>query len=217
MQFDRLGPTPPGPFNLDIGTSEKLELNAGDGDDEITGRRGLAGLIESTLNGDEGNDRIKGTDGEDLLTGGKGFDVIRSRDHAADRVECNGGFDLALVDKRDTVRGCEIVLGGFLRVKHSAKSVSLAGSTAALKLKCLASGSCKGKVQAGLQGQEPRLEVLQDQGQEAHDRRGSRSASAECACSNNASQKGLKVQLRIDAKDSKGNGWRTSDPLRLKL
>ena len=33
----------------------------------------------------------------------------------------------------------------------------------------------------------------------------------------NASQKGLKVQLRIDAKDSKGNGWRTSDPLRLKL
>ena len=216
VQFDRLGPTPPGPFNLDIGTSEKLELNAGGGDDEITGRKGLAGLIESTLNGDDGNDRIKGTDGRDHLNGGKGQDVIRSRDRAADRVECNGGFDLALVDKRDTVRGCEIVLGGFLRVKHNAKSVSLAGGAAALKLKCLASGSCKGKVHLIYKGKSL--------GSKSYKLKGKKSKTVRVKVGKrglrllaNASPKGLKVQLRIDAKDSNGNGWRTSDPLRLKL
>ena len=41
--FDRTGPTPPGPFNLDIGTAEQLVLNAGAGDDRITGANGLAG------------------------------------------------------------------------------------------------------------------------------------------------------------------------------
>ena len=83
VQFDRTGPTPPGPFNLDIGTAERLVLNAGDGNDRITGARGLAGRIASTFNGDDGNDRITGTDGEDLLDGGAGNDVIRAADTRA--------------------------------------------------------------------------------------------------------------------------------------
>ena len=37
--FDRTGPTPPGPFNIDIGTTELLRLNAGGGDDTITGAK----------------------------------------------------------------------------------------------------------------------------------------------------------------------------------
>ena len=65
MLFDRTGPTPPGPFNLDIGTTEQLVLNAGAGDDRITGANGLAGRISSTFNGDDGNDSIRGTDGAD--------------------------------------------------------------------------------------------------------------------------------------------------------
>ena len=81
--FDRTGPTPPGPFNLDIGTAERLVLNAGDGNDRITGARGLAGRIASTFNGDAGNDRITGTDGADRLDGGAGNDVIRAARHAA--------------------------------------------------------------------------------------------------------------------------------------
>ena len=36
VSFDRTGPAPPGPFNLDIGTSEKLDMNAGGGDDSIS-------------------------------------------------------------------------------------------------------------------------------------------------------------------------------------
>src|SRR5919108_340443 len=80
VAFDRTGPSPtPGPFNIDIGTTENLRLNAGGGNDKIEGKKGLAGLLASTLNGDDGNDQVKGTDGEDLLSGGKGNDLIRSR------------------------------------------------------------------------------------------------------------------------------------------
>ena len=216
VAFDRIGPSPtPGPFSIDIGTSEHLVLNAGAGNDTLFGSKGLAQLIKSTLNGDDGNDRIKGTDGEDLLSGGAGKDLVRSRDRAEDRVECGDGFDLAFVDDRDLVRGCDLVLGGFLRVKHSAKSVSLAGSTAGLKLKCT-TGSCKGKVHLVYKGKSIGSKSYKLKGKKAKTvqvklgKRGMRLL-------NNASQKGLKVQLRIDAEDSKGNGWRTSDPLRLKL
>ena len=100
-------------------------LNAGAGNDDIKGFPGLAGLIKSTFNGQDGNDEIRGTDGEDLLSGGKGFDLIRANDKAADQVECDGGIDLARVDKRDTVRGCELVLGGRLRVTTAAKSLNV--------------------------------------------------------------------------------------------
>jgi Ca2+-binding RTX toxin-like protein len=71
VQFDRTGPTPPGPFNLDIGSSEELQLNANAGNDRIKGAKGLKGLILSTLNGGDGNDRITGTNAEDVLTAGK--------------------------------------------------------------------------------------------------------------------------------------------------
>src|ERR671922_1069166 len=121
ISFDRVNP---GPFNLDIGTTENLQLNAGGGNDEIKGAKGLAGLIVSSLSGDDDNDEIKGTDGEDLLSGGKGFDVIRSRDKAEDHVDCGRGFDVAFVDRRDFVRGCEVVLGGKLRVKLLRKAVN---------------------------------------------------------------------------------------------
>ncbi len=215
VQFDRLGPTPPGPFNLDIGTSERLELNANGGDDKITGRKGLAGLIKTTLNGGDNNDRIKGTDARDRISGGNGLDLINSRDRAEDRVECDSGFDLALVDKRDTVRGCEIVLGGFLRVKHSAKSASVAGGAAVLNLKCLSKGTCKGKVNLIHGGKSI--------GSKSYKLKGKKSKTVRIKVGQRglrllakASQKGLKVKLRIDAKDSNGNGWRTTDALRLK-
>lgn len=80
--------TDPAPFNVDIGTTENLLVNAAGGDDRIRGSKRLAGLIASTFNGDDGNDRIRGTGGEDVLSGGKGFDLINSIDKAADSVQC---------------------------------------------------------------------------------------------------------------------------------
>jgi Ca2+-binding RTX toxin-like protein len=214
VQFDRTGPTPPGPFNLDIGTAENLQLNAGGGNDRIRGARGLAGLIKSSLNGDDGNDRIVATDGEDSVSGGKGLDVINTRDKAADAVECGPGFDLAFVDRRDTVRGCEIVLGGRLRVRHLGAAIAVSGGSAAVKLRCVAARGRTGKVALVRGGKSLGGKSFRLRGRKARTvhiklrPRGLRLLA-------NAPDKGLRIKLRIDARDSAGNGWRTADSLRL--
>jgi Ca2+-binding RTX toxin-like protein len=73
VRLDRVNP---GPFFVDIGTSENLVLNANGGDDTVTAGNGLAPLISLAVNGGAGNDNITGGDGDDWLTGGDGDDVI---------------------------------------------------------------------------------------------------------------------------------------------
>ncbi|HEY2424416.1 MAG TPA: calcium-binding protein [Pseudolabrys sp.] len=73
VRFDR---TTPGPFSLDIGTTENLALNMNDGDDVFTAGNGLANLIHLQVDGGAGNDTITGGDGNDTLLGGSGNDVI---------------------------------------------------------------------------------------------------------------------------------------------
>ena len=215
VQFDRTGPTPPGPFNIDIGTSEHLVLNAGGGNDKITGKKGLDGLIQSTFNGDDGNDTITGTDAADVVSGGNGFDVIATRDKAADQVECDAGFDLAFVDRRDTVRGCEIVLGGRLRVKHSSSVLRVTGSVATAKLTCVATQSCKGTarlLRGGKSLGSTTFSLKRNKTKAVHIKLGPRGRTL----LGKASAKGLAVQLRLDSRDSRGNGWRTTSNVRLK-
>ena len=118
VRFDRINLVP---FRLDIRTSERLDVSAGGGDDRIVGSKGLAGLISSSFDGQGGQDRITGTDGVDALTGGPGRDIIRSRDRAADQVDCGTGLDLAIVDRRDHVRGCNIVIGSRLAGRSARK------------------------------------------------------------------------------------------------
>jgi Ca2+-binding RTX toxin-like protein len=212
VDFDRVDPAP---FNLDIGTTENLQLNAGGGNDEIKGAKGLAGLIVSSLSGDDDNDEIKGTDGEDLLSGGKGFDVIRSRDKAEDHVDCGRGFDVAFVDRRDFVRGCEVVLGGKLRVKLLRKAVNVAGAAAAVPLRCVVAKRCKGSARLRLKGKtlgSARFNFGRKKATTIRvklNRRGRRLMAG-------ASSNGLRVQLRIDATDTNGNGWRTTPAVKLK-
>ena len=211
VQFDRIDPAP---FNIDIGTSESLVVNGGGGNDEIKGTSGLAGLIASTFNGDDGKDDIKGTDGPDSLSGGAGGDLIRSIDRAADSVECGSGFDLALVDRRDTVRGCNIVLGGALKVKATAKSVDVAGGAAAVTLRCVATKKCSGLVSLRHKGKTlatAKFAMGKKKSKTVRlklNKRGLRLLAK-------APNKGMKVQLRIDAKDAARNGWRTDSSLRL--
>jgi Ca2+-binding RTX toxin-like protein len=52
VRFDRVDPAP---FSLDIGTTEKLVLNANGGNDIITAGDGLAALIQLTIDGGAGN------------------------------------------------------------------------------------------------------------------------------------------------------------------
>ena len=211
VSFDRVDPAP---FNIDIGTSESLQVNGAAGDDRISGSKRLAGLIAGNFNGDDDDDTIRGTGAEDLLSGGKGRDVINSRDKAADEVDCNGGFDVAFVDRRDTVRGCEIVLGGRLRVKHLGKALNASGGTAAVRLQCVAARRCTGRV-ALLRGGKSLGSEKYRVGRKAKTFRVKLNRRAVRLLAR-APRKGLSVALRIDARDTAGNGWRTSDRIKLK-
>ena len=73
VRFDRLDPAP---FSIDIGTSEKLVVNANGGDDSFSATGNLAALISITVDGGAGNDTILGSNGVDTLFGGDGNDFI---------------------------------------------------------------------------------------------------------------------------------------------
>ena len=88
VRFDR---TTPAPFSLDIGTAEKLVVNANGGDDTFTAGNGLAALIGITVDGGPGNDTITGSDGADTLIGGDGTDFV----------DGNRGNDVALLGAGD--------------------------------------------------------------------------------------------------------------------
>jgi hemolysin type calcium-binding protein len=213
VQFDRTNANP-GPFNIDIGTTELLRLNANDGNDLILGSAGLKGLIETELNGEGGNDGIRGTDAEDRLNGGKGHDAINARDKAQDLVDCGTGLDIAEVDRRDFLRGCNIVLGGLLRVKVQSHQLVAANGLAALPLKCAGTKSCKGTVRlrrAGKTLATARFNIKHGT-KTVHlklNRRGLRLMG-------DVPAKGHKVSVQIDAQDARGNGWRSTTRLRLK-
>jgi Ca2+-binding RTX toxin-like protein len=214
VRFDRIGPTPPGPFNLDIGTSERLQLNANGGNDRIRTRDGLAGLIASAFDGGDGNDLIFGTDGEDLVSGGEGNDAIRSRDGSADQVECGGGFDLGLVDDLDLVRGCDFVLGGALRVRLLRRAVDAGGGVAALRLRCVATRRCSGTVRLRRGSRalgSARFAIGRRKVKLVRvklNRRGRRLVAS-------APRRGLSTRAVIVARDARGNGWRTTTRIRL--
>ncbi len=78
VDFNR---TTPAPFFLDIGTTEKLVVNANGGDDQISGGAGLATLIALELNGGAGNDAILGGDGADVIHGGANNDTLDGGDN----------------------------------------------------------------------------------------------------------------------------------------
>jgi len=97
-------------------------LDAGAGDDRLFGRFGadrlLGGVGDDELEGGRGRDRLDGGPGRDQLnggfdadrlTGGDGDDRLVARGGGTDRVDCGRGVDVAVVDSRDRVRGCERV------------------------------------------------------------------------------------------------------------
>ena len=73
MRFDRINPAP---FAIDIGTSEKLVLNANAGDDSFSATGNLAALIQITVDGGVGNDNLLGSNGIDVLIGGDNNDFV---------------------------------------------------------------------------------------------------------------------------------------------
>jgi Ca2+-binding RTX toxin-like protein len=77
----------------------------------VFGRATLTGSAAPNLiEGDNGNDVLDGGAGNDVLDGDDGDDTINARDGFVDRVTCDSGNDIAIVDPLDQVaQGCESV------------------------------------------------------------------------------------------------------------
>ena len=105
VRFDRLAPLP---FSLDIGTSERLVVNANGGDDSFAASGDLAPLIALTVDGGSGNDRISGGNGNDTLSGGVGDDEVDGN-QGSDSAFLGDGSDTFVWDAGD---GSDKVEGG---------------------------------------------------------------------------------------------------------
>jgi Ca2+-binding RTX toxin-like protein len=104
VRLDRLDPSP---FALDIGTSERLVVNMGEGNDSFSATGNLAALIQITVDGGAGDDTILGSNGADLLLGGDGDDFIDGQ-QGADVAFMGAGEDTFQWDPgdgSDTVEG----------------------------------------------------------------------------------------------------------------
>jgi Ca2+-binding RTX toxin-like protein len=104
VRFDRVNPAP---FSIDIGTTEKLVLNANGGDDSFSATGNLAALIAITVDGGAGNDTLSGSNGADTLLGGDGNDFIDGQ-QGADVAVLGAGDDTFQWDPgdgSDTVEG----------------------------------------------------------------------------------------------------------------
>jgi len=97
VRFDRISPAP---FSLDIGTTEKLVLNANGGDDSFSASGDLAALIAITVDGGPGNDTLSGSNGADVLIGGDGNDFVDGQ-QGNDVIQLGAGDDTFQWDPGD--------------------------------------------------------------------------------------------------------------------
>jgi Ca2+-binding RTX toxin-like protein len=208
--FDRLATPGPGAFNVDIGTTETLHLEANAGNDRIRGSKGVKGRISTVLNAGDGNDRVRGTDAVDAISLGKGNDIANTRDKAEDRLSCDQGIDLAFVDRRDFLRRCELVLGGHRRVAIKGKP-QLNANRVALRLKCVATEKCKSVVTLKRNGKvlgRAKATIKRNKTRSVRvklNKRGRR-----------VLHDGSRVKVEVKSKDKQGNGWRSSKTVRVR-
>ena len=81
------------------------DIFGGDGADKLIGSRSA-----NTIDGAGGDDHITGGAGKDAIFGGSGDDVIDAGDGQIDRIDCEGGSDVATVDRNDVTKSCEKVI-----------------------------------------------------------------------------------------------------------
>jgi Ca2+-binding RTX toxin-like protein len=204
VRFDRLAAPGPGPFSIDIGTTERLRLEANAGNDRITGAGGVAGRISTILNAGDGNDRVRGTDAVDAISAGKGNDIVNAIDQAEDTVSCDQGIDLAFVDRRDLLRQCELVIGGHPKVAVKGKP-QLDGNRVALRLRCVATAKCKSVVTLKRKGKTL--------GSDKVTLKGGKTKTTDIALNARGRRvlsDGDRVKVQILTKDKQGNGWRAT-------
>jgi Ca2+-binding RTX toxin-like protein len=88
-------------------------LFGGAGNDTVLGGRGNDRLFGAPGNdvifGGPGNDRIDPGSGRDHVSAGPGNDRVLARDRQRDVIDCGPGHDVAIVDRVDVTRRCEVV------------------------------------------------------------------------------------------------------------
>jgi Ca2+-binding RTX toxin-like protein len=104
VRFDRLDPAP---FSIDIGTCERLVLNANGGNDSFSATGNLAALIGITVDGGAGVDTLLGSNGADMLLGGDDDDFIDGQ-QGNDTIFLGAGNDVFQWDPGD---GSDVVEG----------------------------------------------------------------------------------------------------------
>jgi Ca2+-binding RTX toxin-like protein len=128
VRFDRVNPAP---FAIDIGTSEKLIVNANGGDDSYSATGNLAALIGITVDGGAGNDNLLGSNGIDLLLGGDGNDFADGQ-QGNDVALLGAGADTFQWDPGD---GSDVVEG-----QDGADTMAFNGSAASELMEASANG-----------------------------------------------------------------------------
>jgi Ca2+-binding RTX toxin-like protein len=121
----------PAPFSIDIGTSEKLTLNANGGDDHYSATGNLAVLIQITVDGGANNDTLLGSNGVDVLLGGDGIDFVDGQ-QGNDTALLGAGDDTFQWDPGD---GSDIVEG-----QDGADTMLFNGSAANERMEASANG-----------------------------------------------------------------------------
>jgi len=93
-----------------VGTAEGSTVNAGDGDDTVSGKEGggLGGVFATalTIDGGVGDDALTGGDGDDQISGGSGSDTLKS---GAGDDTLDGGSGADFVSGGDA---SDVVMGG---------------------------------------------------------------------------------------------------------
>ena len=105
------------------------------------------------------------------------------------------------------MRGCDLVLGGLLRVRVLGK-VALEGNTAVLRLRCVDSTRCKSKVRLRRAGKTLGKEKATLSRGSAKTVRVVLNARGRRLLA--GSGNGLRVKLQVDSRDKAGNGWRVT-------
>jgi Ca2+-binding RTX toxin-like protein len=90
-RLDRVGSSP---FSIDIGTSERLSLSTGDGQDRFDASGIPAGHIAISVSTGAENDAVTGSGGDDVIDAGAGTDVVDG-EAGNDQVFLGDGADIA--------------------------------------------------------------------------------------------------------------------------
>jgi Ca2+-binding RTX toxin-like protein len=126
----------PGPFNVDMGTVERLTITSFAGNDSLTTGEGVT--LPMSVDGGPGDDSLATGDGADLLNGGDGNDTLNGNgggdrivgDRGADTMNGGAGDDTLVWNNGD---GSD-VMNGDDGVDRIETNLSAADDTATIKL-----------------------------------------------------------------------------------